>query len=406
MNQPLEILKANDFTSQNKPNFDFNILDDNSQNINSEELKKVFGSPNNQEKKIEEIKKPKEETNANQEQPKVIVKDDEEILKDLHKLGGEINEEVEDENIQETESNVFKVHAEKFKEIGLLDIPEDYKLESEEDYINLWNKNKEEQANKLIATEFEAHPQKELALELYNYIKLGKDISVFLEVNQDPLKGVDLKNEKDQEEVIRMNLKNTTSLSDDRINKKIEQYKESKVLEEEAKDAFDNLDTQFKLQAKNKALLEQKRIEDEAREEQAATKEVIEYIEKNDLIKDTFNIKAEKKPFLDFLYKKTERLPNGVYVSKSDLLDMNLTPDQHLFLKYLQFKNYAVDEIKKESKKEAKKDFLKALEKSSEGRIKGSGKAKELTDRRQGAPVDDFQAFGNLLQNLKGQRII
>jgi hypothetical protein len=280
---------------------------------------------------------------------------------------------------QEAKPSVLKILAEDFAEKGFIELPEDFDG-SDEAFNSAYETTLDKKANQKIIDAFESHPQKEDAIELFNYIKEGGDINEFMNYKQDPLYGIDITKVEDQEKVYRLYLKNTTKLSDERINEKIERHKDAATLESEATDAYDalkDLDKEVKEKTKTNQEMS-KKAQEESRIK--AVNEAKEFISKSESIKGVFDIKGkrEKEDFMNYLFKPTVRIGNQT-VAQAYADDVNEDLESYLAVQYLKFKKFNLSDVKKSAKNETITTLADKLSKAwkDNARTKGSGGVKE-----------------------------
>jgi len=308
--------------------------------------------------------------------PEEIKAEEEEINKQRAALLENKDAEDPEEEIQESP---LKIIAEELKGKGILNIKEDDKFDSDDDFIEIWKRNKEEGVLELFESKFENHPQKDKAKALFEYIENGGDIDKFTEVYANPLSFIDLTNEKDQERVVALKLKSTSRLSDEKIKEKITKLKDAALLEEEAKDSFEEL---TEIQKENEQLLIQEQAEraKAAKEQTLKTQnEMREFIQKNDSIKGIdIKSKKDKEALIDYLFKPAVKVGNQL-VSKYVADSENETLEDFMAIAALKAKGLDLKAIEKSLEVKVKQDLASKLNKTNKeyARQKGEGRVKE-----------------------------
>ncbi len=311
------------------------------------------------------------------------------------------------ENIQNEEDDnketTFSVLAKEFAQKGLYNLEENEEFDgSEESFIKGFEKTVDKKADEKVLSYFEGHPQADLALNLFNYIKDGGDINNFVEVYSNPLQNINIEDKNSQIYILTQYLRQTTSLSDDKIQQKIKRYDDLATLEEEAKDAYEVLSqlnernrTQFQEQEKVRVA----RIQQERQE---AEHNIKDFINKNESIKGILNIKDAriKKKFEDYLFKPTE-LVNGRLVPKSWVDDSKSSVENWLTDKALKFLNYDLSSVSKQKEKETVTNLVKNLKKvsSENSRVKSSGISTEEEERQEASRKQKDELWSSLLSN-------
>ena len=289
------------------------------------------------------------------------------------------NKEEDTNQEEEIQESPLKIIAEELKEKGILNIKEEDKFDSDDDFIDIWKRNKEEGVQELFESKFENHPQKEKAKALFEYIENGGDIDKFTETYANPLSFIDLTNEKDQERVVTLKLKSTSRLSEEKIKEKITKLKDAALLEEEAKDSFEELSA---IQKENEALLisQQAELAKQAREQTLKTQnEMREFIQKNDSIKGIdIKSKKDKEALIDYLFKPTVKVGNQL-VSKYVADNENETLEDFMAIVALKAKGLDLKAIEKSLEVKVKQDLASKLNKTNKeyARQKGEGRVKE-----------------------------
>ena len=279
----------------------------------------------------------------------------------------------------EVQEHPLKIIAEELREKGIIGLPDEYKIESDEDFLSIFQQNIEQGVQQSFDSRFENHPQKDKAVALFKYIEDGGDIDKFTEAYANPLAFIDLTNEKDQERVVTLKLKSTSRLSDEKIKEKISKLKDAALLEEEAKDSFDELST---IQKENEQLLIQEQAERAKlnKEETLKTQnEMREFIQKNDSIKGIdIKSKKDKEVLIDYLFKPSVKVGNQL-VSKyaADLENESL--EDFMAIAALKAKGFDFKTIEKNLEVKVKQDLASKLNKTGKeyARVKGEGRVKE-----------------------------
>ncbi len=279
----------------------------------------------------------------------------------------------------EPEDSPLKIIAEELREKGIIQLPDEYKIESDEDFLSIFQQNIEQGVQQSFDSRFENHPQKDKAVALFKYIEDGGDIDKFTEAYANPLAFIDITNEKDQERVVTLKLKSTSRLSDEKIKEKISKLKDAALLEEEAKDSFDELSA---IQRENEELLIQeqsKRAKLNKEETLRTQNEMKEFIQKNDTIKG-IDIKSKKDKDLvtDYLFKPVVKVGNQL-VSKFVADNENETLEDFMAIVTLKAKGFDFKSIEKGFEVKAKQDLAAKLNKTSKehAKVKGEGRVRE-----------------------------
>lgn len=283
------------------------------------------------------------------------------------------------EESEEIQENPLRIIAEELRDKNILNLREEDKIESDDDFINLWAREKEEGALQIFESKFENHPQKDKAKALFKYIEDGGDIDKFTEVYANPLAFIDLSNEKDQERVVALKLKSTSRLSEEKITEKIAKLKDAALLEEEAKDSFEELTA---IQKENEELLIQEQAERARLNKEQSIKtqnEMREFIQNNDSIKG-IDIKSPKTKKLieEYLFKPTVKIGNQL-VSKFVADSENESIEDFMAIVALKAQGFDFKNIEKSIEVKVKQDLAAKLNKTSKehAKIKGEGRVKE-----------------------------
>lgn len=169
-----------------------------------------------------------------------------------------------DESVETTDKGQysFKALASYLSEEGLIDFEDSDDLEDNEE---LFKQSVKSTIEKEITAYKESIPEK--AKQLIEYIEKGGDVDSYLTKLQKPfdIKNVDLTSESEQEKVVREYLKNQ-EYSQEEIDETITDYKDSLILEKQAKVATKQLEKHYS-KIEQSLLAEQEAIQ-EARKEQ------------------------------------------------------------------------------------------------------------------------------------------
>lgn len=290
---------------------------------------------------------------------------------------GENTEGKNEENQKPTQiQTLFKELGEK----GILDLPEDFKGESDEEIYNLWEQNLESKATQILEGAFENNPNKDKAIVFFNYLRQGGDVDSFLEAYSNPLGQVDKNSETGQEAVVKAYLKRTTRLSDERISERIKRYKDTATLKEEADEAFEQLELMQKEDSEQLLKQQQEYNEAQVKERENTIKEIKDFVFQNESIMDYMSIKStkDKQAFLDYLFKPSVKLGNQM-VSKAYADDVNSDLKSYLAEKWLRFKGFDIGNIEKKVETKVKQNLVQRLNNIDEqnAKIKGTGRVLE-----------------------------
>jgi hypothetical protein len=298
--------------------------------------------------------------------------------KQRQELLGSKEKPVDSEDTQE--ENIYKNTAQNLQEAGLLEFTDQDTIESNDDIINIYNRNIENKVQDFFNKRFENHPQKEKAEALFKYIEDGGDIDRFTEAYANPLSFIDLQNEKDQERVVALKLKSTTRLTDEKIKDKIQKLKDAALLEEEAKDSFEELDS---IRKENEQALLQETAQLAQRQKQENIQyqnEMRDFINKNESIKGIIDIKSkkDKELILDYLFKPTEKVGNQL-VTKYVKDQQEESIEDFMAIAALKAKGFDFKKLEKSVEVNIKNGLAEKLNKISKenARPKGEGRVKE-----------------------------
>ena len=279
-----------------------------------------------------------------------------------------------------SEVNIYKSTAESLKEVGLLDFADEDNIESNDDLINIYNRNIENKVQENFNKRFENHPQKDKAEALFKYIEDGGDIDRFTEAYANPLAFIDLENERDQERVLTLKFKSTTRLPDEKIKEKMQNFKDSALFEEETKDAFEELDL---IRKENEQILLQETAqaaESQRQENLKYQNDMKDFILKNDNIKGVIDIKSkkDKDAIIEYLFKPTEKLGKNL-VSKYVKDQQEETLEDFMAIVALKAKGFDFKKLEKSIEVNVKNGLAEKLNKVSKenARPKGEGRVRE-----------------------------
>ena len=200
------------------------------------------------------------------EDPSLIPNKELEITNQLpDDLETDIVDDVEDtkvDNDTDKGQYSFKALASYLSEEGLIDFEDSEDLEDNEEVLK-------QSVKTTIEKEINAYKESipEKAKQLIEYIEKGGDIDSYLSKLQKPfdVKNIDFDSEADQEKVVREYLKNQ-EYSQEEIDETISDYKDSLILEKQAKVATKQLEKHYD-KVEQSLLAEQEAIQ-EARKEQ------------------------------------------------------------------------------------------------------------------------------------------
>lgn len=370
-------------------------------NTEKEKLQKEMKDNILQENK-EEIKTPEDKDleKVNEEEEK------KETKKKVEKLEKEKEKEEEVVTEEEGEESYYNILAKDFLSKGIIqELPDTFKGDTEEEFINLIKENQEKSVAETIGGYFEGHPQGNLGVSLFNFIRNGGDINSFISNYSDPLAGINIKTAEGQKAAMRLNLKSTTKLTDDKIEAKIQRAEDSAILEEEGTEAYDNLKLIIKDRQEAFEASEAQRVALEQKEAEDTRNEILNFINTKESIKDLFEIKdvKTKKAFNDYLFKPTVKWGNTM-VSQAFADDQEDNLENYLAVQFLRFSKYNTKEIKSTIKNKVTKDLADKLKNASKGKISGTGATHEdsedLKTKKVGLSDD------NLARILRGEPIL
>lgn len=198
--------------------------------------------------------------------PEIIPNKELEITSDLpdgfEAIEDDIEENTEDDKSTPSGQYDFKALAGYLAEEGLIDFEDSSELENNEDVLRLSVKNT---IDKEIKAYKESIPEK--AKQLIEYIEKGGDVDSYLTKLQKPfdIKNVDLTIESDQEKVVRENLK-LQGYEPDEIDETINDYKDSLILDKQAKVATKQLQKHYD-KIEESLIAEQEQIQEYKKEQ-------------------------------------------------------------------------------------------------------------------------------------------
>lgn len=225
----------------------------------------------------------------------------------------------------------FKALAGYLSEEGIIDFEDSEQLEDTPEVLF-------ESVKKTIEKEIQAYKDSipEKAKNLFEYIEKGGDIDSYLEAIQKPfdIKKVDLTSESDQEKVVREYLK-LQEYSQEEINETITDYKDSLILEKQAKVASKQLDKYFDKR-------EQSLVETAAAEQSQKAEQYSQYISNLNTTIDTADTLAglpitakEKIEFKKYLLAADK---SGITGYARDVAEDPIKTQVELaFLKFMKF---------------------------------------------------------------------
>ena len=231
----------------------------------------------------------------------------------------------------------------------------------------------------IVKTNVEALLDEELSVgdgtlkKLHEFVKNGGDPKRFMEVYYNPIDyaEIDLEDENIQERAVR-DLLEKQGYDAEEINDKLDNYKDSGILEKEAKMAKKKLSF---LQEKDKeTLLERQKEEIKAKEiqENEYWNEVKSTINKWDKIGDFPIAEKDKNTFFDYLNKKDRE---GLTAYQKDLMGDKAAA---IKMAYIQFKKFNIEDVKKSVKTEVTKKVKESITKFNSSNK--SGKSKQVDE--------------------------
>ena len=283
----------------------------------------------------------------------------------------EVEEESTEEETEEGEIS-FKPLVEALAEKGILTFnPEDEFEDSDEGL--------EKVISETIKTGIESYKETlpEVVQELTNYIELGGDPGTFLQAkaNVTTLENVELDSEDTQEKVVRAYLANQ-DWSEEDINEAIEDYKDSLILEKEAKRALTKL----------KKIAEKEESELVERQRQIEANRRKEYEDYISTVKTTITkskdiaglpiSEKDKQAFINYLTKADRE---GKTEYEKDLAKDYM--NNSLALAYFKFKNFNFESIEKKAEQKVVKSLKSKMFKPSTVKPSGSGRPQGSTSK-------------------------
>ena len=209
--------------------------------------------------------------------------------------------------------------------------------------------------------------------KLHEFVKNGGDPKRFMEVYYNPINyaEINLEDENIQERAVR-DLLEKQGYDSEEINDKLDNYKDSGILEKEAKMAKKKLSF---LQDKDKeTLLERQKEEIKAKEKQDNEywDEVKTTINKWDKVGDFPIADKDKNTFFDYLNKKDR---DGLTAYQKDLMGDKAAA---IKMAYIQFKKFNIEDVKKSVKSEVTKKVKESITKFNSSNK--SGKSKQMDE--------------------------
>jgi len=277
----------------------------------------------------------------------------------------EASEETEDETeeTEETEEELSLVESIRrklgydFEELGF-----ESELDDTEDSIQLLvERAKDIAAEDAINSYFDQYPD---VKELLEYRQLGGDPDKFFQTKfpEVDYEKVELKedDERQQEHIIRQELREVRGMSNEEINAEIEDYRNGGILENKAKRSLSAL--KAKQQNDKEQLLEQQREQDKQRQEQVVEhwNNVKQTIESATSFKGFKVPSKDKNAFFEYLATPVE---DGK--SKAMLAHENADLETRLAVDYLLFKGFNLSDIVSRKAKDENAKTLRERMKSA-----------------------------------------
>lgn len=299
-----------------------------------------------------------------QKDPSLIPNKELEITNELpdgfEPAGDESQEDNENNSIEKVDKSQysFKALANYLSEEGLIDFQDSDDLEDNEDVLK-------QSVKTTIEKEISAYKNSipEKAKQLIEYIEKGGDVDSYLTKLQKPfdIKNVDLTSESEQEKVVREYLKNQ-EYSQEEIDETIDDYKDSLILEKQAKVATKQLQKHYDK-------IEQSLIEEQEAIEESRKEQYTQYISNVNTVIDSSDTLA------------------GLPLTNKEKLDFKrylLTPDKEGLTQYARevAENPVQTQLELAYLKYMKYDFSKAMKKGetlATQRIKNIFKANETS---------------------------
>lgn len=227
---------------------------------------------------------------------------EEEVIEEeeVEEIEEEPVEPVEEEEVEDledaTEEEIVDTFFDLFqKELGW-DMDEDNTPKNIKDLVSFMDE--------IIANASQPAYHSEEVKQLDEYVKNGGDLKEFYKATKSGVDttSLDLSKENNQKAVLKEYLQ-VMNHSDSYIERKVNRYEESGVLEEEAEDALELL-TEYNTKKEQKLLKDQeKQREVQVKQQQKFVGDVEDTIEKSDTILGVKLNTTQKKELLDYLFK-------------------------------------------------------------------------------------------------------
>jgi hypothetical protein len=295
------------FTEQvgNNIHQDDDIDDEELERLKQESAKARPATPGSKNKKTEEIEDieeeeetediEEEEVEESKKSKKASKKKDKEEIEEEEETEEEIEEESEEDEVESKQvSALFDAIAEEL-EWDFDEEDEEEKPKTVEELVEYFKEVIEEQSTPEYASEDVA--------KLDEFVRNGGKLEDYFSITPDiDIDNVDIENENEQKTVLR-ELLARKGYSDKQIAKKIERFEDAGVLEDEARDAVEELQ---EIVAKEKEeLLEQQRIKKEemVQRQQKFFDDVVGEIKSLDSIRGIKIPAKDKKELLAYIFK-------------------------------------------------------------------------------------------------------
>lgn len=295
------------FTEQvgNNIHQDDDIDDEELERLKQESAKARPATPGSKNKKTEEIEDieeeeetediEEEEVEESKKSKKASKKKDKEEIEEEEETEEEIEEESEEDEVESKQvSALFDAIAEEL-EWDFDEEDEEEKPKTVEELVKYFKEVIEEQSTPEYASEDVA--------KLDEFVRNGGKLEDYFSITPDiDIDNVDIENENEQKTVLR-ELLARKGYSDKQIAKKIERFEDAGVLEDEARDAVEELQ---EIVAKEKEeLLEQQRIKKEemVQRQQKFFDDVVGEIKSLDNIRGIKIPAKDKKELLAYIFK-------------------------------------------------------------------------------------------------------
>jgi hypothetical protein len=257
--------------------------------------------PDEKEPKETKTSNKEEKENNNEEKDEIDEKEElDETLDDKELVDTKSKEETKDTNetldLGEFESDITKYVQEKLYEKLGWESEEDDKFENVEDLVSY--------LEKIVETNSTPNFANDEVSKLNEYVQNGGDLKTYFSnlYGEFDINTIDIKKEPHQELVVREQLKEL-GLSKEAIDKRIQRYSDTGILEEEAGEAYDYLKNNID-KKQEKLLEDQKRFKEELQNQQQKMYEDVSSTI-NDL-KDIHGItinNTDKKKLIDYIFK-------------------------------------------------------------------------------------------------------